>query len=145
MAAVDLNTIRSSIEERLQTELKSGRASRSGIPVIFNNLAYVPESNTTWCQCLISFGSSSYETLGGATGSTNSLAGIVTVNIFTAKAKGAGENLGIAKRIRDLYNRIILSGVRFDPPIGPQVLDVSRPEGYFQTQIRVSFDVYEDL
>ena len=58
---------------------------------------------------------------------------------------GSGANFKIANRIRDLYNRIIVSGVSFDAPIGPQVLEVSNPEGYFQTQVRVSFDVFEDL
>tara|TARA_Y100001973_G_C5189714_1_gene330162 strand:+ start:1557 stop:1982 length:426 start_codon:yes stop_codon:yes gene_type:complete len=141
MAAANLNTIRSTIESRLQSELKDGRP----IPVIFHNLSYTPPSNSAWCQCLVSFGTSSYQTLGGATDSTNSLTGTIAVNIFTPKGKGSGENFKIAKRIRDLYNRIIVSGVSFDPPIGPQVLEVSLPEGYFQTQIRVSFDVYEDL
>jgi len=141
MAAANLNTIRSTIEARLQTELKAGPP----IPVIFHNVSYTPPSNSSWCQCLVSFGSSSYQTLGGSTDSTNSLVGTIAVNIFTPAGKGSGANFKIAKRIRDLYNRIIVSGVSFDPPIGPQVLDVSLPEGYFQTQIRVSFDVYEDL
>ena len=136
-----LNTVRATIESRLETELANSPAT----PVVFQNSAYNPTPNSSWCQCLVSFGDSVYQTLGGTTSSNNNISGIVSVNIFTPKGKGAGTNFTLAKRIRDLYNRIIVSGVSFDSPIGPQVLDVSNPEGYFQTQIRVSFDVFEDL
>ena len=141
MTAIDLNTVRSTIEARLEDELKDAPP----IPVVFQNIPYNPTSDASWCQCLISFGDSTYQSLGGSTSSTNNISGIVSINIFTPKGKGAGANFKIAKRIRDLYNRIIVSGVSFDSPIGPQVLEVSNPEGYFQTQIRVSFDVFEDL
>jgi len=141
MAATDLNTVRATIESRLEDELKD----TPPIPVVFQNSSYTPTANSSWCQCLISFGDSTYQSLGGATSSTNNISGIVSVNIFTPKGKGSGANFKVAKRIRDLYNRIIVSGVSFDAPIGPQVLEVSNPEGYFQTQIRVNFDVFEDL
>ncbi len=141
MAATDLNTVRATIESRLETELANSPAT----PVVFQNSAYKPTPNSSWCQCLVSFGDSVYQSLGGATSSNNNISGIVSVNIFTPKGKGAGANFTLAKRIRDLYNRIIVSGVSFDAPVGPQVLEVSNPEGYFQTQIRVSFDVFEDL
>ena len=141
MAATDLNTVRATIESRLETELQD----TPPIPVVFQNSAYKPTPNSSWCQCLLSFGDSTYQSLGGATGSTNNISGVVSINIFTPKGKGSGSNLKIAKRVRDLYNRIIVSGVSFDSPIGPQVLEVSNPEGYFQTQIRVTFNVFEDL
>ena len=141
MAATDLNTVRATIESRLEDELKD----TPPIPVVFQNSSYTPTANSSWCQCLLSFGDSTYQSLGGATSSTNNISGVVSINIFTPKGKGSGANFKIAKRIRDLYNRIIVSGVSFDPPIGPQVLEGSNPEGYFQTQIRVSFNVFEDL
>jgi len=46
--------------------------------------------------------------------------------------------------LRDLYNNITVSNVIFDSPIGPEVL-TSSPEGKFQTQIRITFEIYEDL
>ena len=141
MAATDLNTVRATIESRLEDELRNTPPT----PVVFQNSSYKPTPNSSWCQCLVSFGDSTYQSLGGATSSINNISGIVSINIFTPKGKGSGSNFKIAKRIRDLYNRIIVSGVSFDSPIGPQVLEVSNPEGYFQTQIRVSFDVFEDL
>jgi hypothetical protein len=96
-------------------------------------------------QCLVSFGNNNYLTMGGTTGSSNSVIGVVVVNIFTAKGVGPGANYTIGKRIRDLYNRVIVSGVHFDPPTGPEVVAAPAPEGYFQTQVRMTFETFEDL
>ena len=140
MAATDLNTVRSTIESRLATEL----ASSPSIPVVFNNVSYSPTPNSSWVQCLVNFGASEYLSLGGTSNSYNRIIGLIVVNIFTPKGVGAGANFTIAKRIRDLYNRIIVSGVYFDAPIGPEVVSAS-PEGYFQTQVRVTFEFIEEL
>ena len=71
--------------------------------------------------------------------------GVIVVNVFTAKGVGPGANYTIGKRIRDLYNRVIVSGVHFDPPTGPEVVAAPAPEGYFQTQVRMTFETFEDL
>jgi len=141
MAAADLNSVRATIEGRLATEL----ASSPAIPVVFHNMAYEPTPNSSWVQCLLSFGTSTYLTHGGTTNSRNELVGIAVVNIFTAKGVGPGANYVIGKRVRDLYNRINVSGVHFDPPIGPEVVASPSPEGYYQTQVRVTFDFIEEL
>lgn len=141
MAAANLNTIRSTIEGRLATEL----ASSPAIPVIFHNQAATPPNNGTWVQCLVSFGNNTFLTMGGTTGSSNSIVGVVVVNIFSAKGVGPGANLTVGKRIRDLYNRIVVSGVHFDPPTGPEVVANPSPEGFFQTQVRLTFETFEDL
>lgn len=141
MAAANLNTIRSTIEGRLATEL----ALSPVIPVIFHNQAATPPNNGTWVQCLVSFGNNTFLTMGGTTGSSNSIVGVVVVNIFSAKGVGPGANLTVGKRIRDLYNRIVVSGVHFDPPTGPEVVANPSPEGFFQTQVRLTFETFEDL
>jgi hypothetical protein len=141
MAAADLNSVRATIEGRLATEL----AGSPAIPVVFHNMAYEPTPNSSWVQCLLSFGSSSYLSHGGATNSKNQLPGVVIINIFSAKGVCPGANYVIGKRVRDLYNRINVSGVHFDPPIGPEVVASPSPEGYFQTQVRVTFDFFEEL
>ena len=141
MAAANLNTIRSTIEGRLATEL----ALSPAIPVIFHNQAATPPNNGTWVQCLVSFGNNTFLTMGGTTGSSNSIVGVVVVNIFSAKGVGPGANLTVGKRIRDLYNRIVVSGVHFDPPTGPEVVAKPSPEGFFQTQVRLTFETFEDL
>jgi hypothetical protein len=140
MAAVDLNTVRSTIEARLATEL----ASSPAIPVVFNNMAFDSTTEDTFVQCLTSFGANEYLTQGDTSSATNNVVGLVILNIFTEEGIGAGSNYTIGKRLRDLYNNITVSNVIFDSPVGPEVL-ASSPEGKFQTQIRVTFEIYEEL
>jgi hypothetical protein len=141
MASVNLNTIRSTIEGRLATEL----ALAPAIPVVFHNQPSTPTSNSSFVQCLVSFGNNNFLTMGGTTGSSNSVIGVIVMNVFTPKGVGPGANLTIGKRIRDLYNRQVVSGVHFDPPTGPEVVASPAPEGYFQTQVRLTFETFEDL
>ena len=141
MAVANRNTIRAVIEGRLATEL----AGSPVLPVVFHNMAYEPTPGSSWVQCLLSFGSSEYLTHGDTADASNRVVGIVVLNVFTPLGVGAGANYTIAKRIRDLYNRVIVSGVYFDAPIGPEALGSPSPEGYFQTQVRVTFEFIEEL
>ncbi len=140
MAATDLNTVRSTIEARLATEL----ASSPAIPVVFNNMTFDSTAEDTFVQCITSFGAGEYLTMGGTTDSDNNVVGLVLLNVFTEEGLGAGSNFTICKRLRDLYNRVTISNVIFDSPVGPEIL-ASSPEGKFQTQIRITFNIYEDL
>ena len=140
MAATDLNSVRSTIEARLATEL----ASSPAIPVVFNNMTFDSTAEDTFVQCITSFGAGEYLTMGGTTDSDNNVVGLVILNIFTEEGLGAGSNFTICKRLRDLYNRVTVSNVIFDSPVGPEIL-ASSPEGKFQTQIRITFNIYEDL
>ena len=140
MAEVNLNTVRSTIETRLQNEFRTGRP----IPVVFSNVPFDSSSVDTYIQATVSFASNDYLTQGSSSDSTNFLVGLVVINIYSKQGVGAGENFTICKRIRDLYNRITVSNVIFDSPIGPEVLEPN-PEGKFQTQIRITFQIFEDL
>ena len=140
MAAVDLNTIRSTIEARLSTEL----ASSPVIPVVFNNMTFDSTTEDTFVQCITSFGANQYLTRGDSSSATNNVVGLILLNVFTEEGIGAGSNYTVCKRLRDLYNRITVSNVIFDSPVGPEIF-TSSPEGKFQTQIRISFNFYEDL
>lgn len=140
MAAVDLNTVRSTIEARLATEL----ASSPAIPVVFSNMTFDSTAEDTFVQCIISFGANEYLTQGDSSSASNNIVGLVLLNVFTEEGIGAGSNFTICKRLRDLYNRITVSNVIFDSPVGPEIL-TSSPEGKFQTQIRITFNFYEDL
>ena len=135
MAAVDLNTVRSTIEGRLATEL----ASSPAIPVVFNNMSFDSTTEDTFVQCQTSFGTGRY--LGNG---VNIVVGLVVINIFTEEGIGSGANFTIGKRVRDLYNKVTVSDVIFDSPIGPEVLS-SSPEGKFQTQLRITFEIFEEL
>jgi hypothetical protein len=141
MAAVDLNSVRATIESRLATEL----ASVPAIPVVFHNMDYEPAVDASWVQCLVSFGQNEYLSQGLTTDSRNRVVGLLLLNIFTPQGNGPGANYVIAKRVRDLYNRVIVSGVYFDAANGPSVLATPVPEGYFQTQVRVTFEFIEEL
>ena len=140
MAATDLNTVRAVIESRLNDEFKIGPL----IPIVFNNTPFDASTVDKYIQCVTSFGSSEYLTQGTDSSSTNLIVGLITFNIYTKQGVGSGENFAIGKRLRDLFNRITVSDVRFDPPIGPEIFQ-SSPEGKFQTQIRITFELYETL
>ena len=140
MAATDLNTVRATIEGRLATEL----ASSPAIPVVFSNMPFDSKSQDSFVQCEVSFGSGSLISQGNQTDGNNSIVGLVVLNIFTEEGIGIGANYTICKRLRDLYNKQTVSDVIFDSPVGPEVLTPS-PQGKFQTQIRITFEIYEDL
>ena len=135
MAAIDLNTVRKTIEQRLLTELNKTPI----IPIIFNNMPFESFTEDSFVQCLTSFGSGRYLADG-----VNLVSGLILINIFTKEGIGSGTNYVIGKRIRDLYNKITVSDVIFDSPIGPEVLTPS-PQGKFQTQLRITFEIYEEL
>jgi len=143
MTATDLNTVRATIEKRLNDEFRIGPS----IPLVFNNIPFDASTVDQYIQCITSFGSSEYLTQqapNSSTTATNLVVGLVTCNIYTKQGIGAGANFTIGKRVRDLFNRITVSDVRFDPPIGPEIFQ-SSPEGKFQTQIRITFELYEAL
>ena len=143
MAAINLNTVRATIEKRLNDEFRTGPS----IPLVFNNVPFDASTVDQYIQCVTSFGSSEYLTQQAPNSSTtasNLIVGLTIFNIYTKQGLGAGANFIIAKRLRDLFNRITISDVRFDPPVGPEILQ-SSPEGKFQTQVRITFELDEDL
>ena len=140
MAATDLNTVRATIESRLATEI----ASSPAIPVVFSNMPFDSNCQDSFVQCEVSFGSGSLISMGDQTNASNSIVGLVLLNVFTEDGKGSGANFTICKRLRDLYNRITVSGVIFDAAVGPEILTAA-PEGKFATQLRITFETFESL
>ena len=140
MAATNLNTVRATIEKRLNDEFRIGQ----NIPIVFNNVPFDASTVDRYIQCSVGFGSSEYVTQGTDSSASNLEVGLCIFNIYTEQGLGAGANFDIAERLRNLFNRITVSDVRFDPPIGPEVLE-SSPEGKFQTQVRITFELYEAL
>ena len=109
MAATDLNTVRSTIEARLATEL----ASSPVIPVVFSNMAFDSTTEDTFVTCEVSFGSQVNISMGDSSSANNFINGLLTLDIFTEEGIGAGANFTIGKRLRDLYNRVTVSNVIF--------------------------------
>lgn len=141
MAAIDLNTIRKTIEDRISSEMKS----TPPITVVFNNIPFQPLSDKTFVFSQIIFDQNEYITLGGTTNSNNLVRGQISLNIYTKVGVGIGQNLTVGTRLRSLFNRVILSGIYFEPPNGPNILQTAAPEGYFQSRITVDFQVVEQL
>lgn len=141
MSALNLNTIRKDIEQRLIDELK--KAPRT--TVIFGNQPFQTQAGTNFVQCLIEFTGSEYITLGGTTSSTNNLTGLITINIFSKIGVGLGNNFTMAKRIRDLYNRVKLNNIFFDPATGPAVIENAAPQGFVQSVMSIPFEIFEEL
>ena len=140
MAATDLNTVRSTIEKRLKTEL----ANAPNIPIVFSNEEVTPLGIDSYVQCLVSFGSGEITSQGDQTNANTLVVGLLTLNVFTEQGIGSGSNFTICKRIRDLYNRVTVTDVIFDAVVGPEIL-AQPPEGKFVTQMRITFETYEEL
>ena len=141
MAYADLNDIRASIERPLGTLLSS---EYPGTPVTWNNINYVPDSQTQWVRVEVTFGSSEYLSLGTAVSGVDRIFGIAVIDVFTPAGDGATGAFNMATRVRELYNRKIIDTLYFDAASGPQVI---RPNigstgtsGFFQTEIRVTFE-----
>ena len=107
-------------------------------------MSFDSTTEDSFVQCITSFGQSEYLTQGDSSSATNNVVGLVVLNVFTEENIGAGSNLTICKRLRDLFNRITVSNVIFDAPSIAEVV-TSSPEGKFQTQMRITFNIYEDL
>ena len=140
MASLHLNNIRKNIEERLIDEF-------SNVPpleIVFGNQPFDPSLKKNFIQCLVEFTDTEYLTQIN-TNNFNNLSGLITINIFSKIGVGLGNNLNMAQRIRNLYNRVKLNDIFFEPSSGPTVINNAAPEGYVQTVMSISFDVLESL
>ena len=132
------NDVRAVIEGRIATEM----ASSPAIPVVYANSSFTPPNTDSWLQVQLQFNDNTYFTLTAPTTGFNRQTGIVLINIFTKAGVGAGANYTIAERVKDLFDRVTVNGVSFDPASGPLTITPSAPESYFQTQVSVTFDAY---
>lgn len=136
------NDVRAAIEGRLSTQM----AVAPAYPVSYQNVPFDPPNNSPWVEVFVRFGDNSYATLQApATGASfNRQNGVLSINVFTPIGVGAGANLTIAERIKDLFDRAKFSGIIFDPASGPEPIQPAEPEAYFQTQLSASFEAYVD-
>jgi len=165
MAAADLNEIRAALETHflagfgadITQQYGSTLISESGFilvtqspeagatPLVFRNQAFEPTPGNSFVQCLLTFGASSYLTLGGAAGAFNQIDGSIEANIFTPLGAGLGANYDLASRVCTLYTREIIEGIEVGPPAGPTVATAAQPASFFQSTVTVPFRVYEEL
>lgn len=165
MAAADLNEIRAVIETHFLAGFGADVAGEDGniitdqggliivtespeadaTPTVFRNQAYEPTPGDSFVQCLVTFGSSSYLTLGGTADSGNQINGNIQVSVFTPQGVGPGANYDLASRVCNLYTREIMEGIQVGPPAGPSVVSGSQPPSFFQSTVTVPFNVFEVL
>jgi len=136
-----INDVRAAIEGRIATQM----AIAPAYPVSYQNVPFTPPNNAPWLQAFIRFGDNAYATL-LPTGSAgfNRHNGVLTVNIFTPIGVGTAANFTIAERIKDLFNRVTVSGIIFDPVSGPAQVTPAAPQPYYQTQLTATFEAYLD-
>ena len=74
MSATDLNTVRSTIEQRLFNELNEAPI----IPVVFNNMPFESITEESFVQSTISFGSGEITSQGNQTDANTLIVGLLT-------------------------------------------------------------------
>lgn len=141
---MSLNTVRSYIESRIATEF----AASPALQVAYQNVPFSPPNNASWIQTNIIWGDSAYMTIlttsaRGTGEGFDRRNGTLVFNIFTPRGQGPGAGLTIAQRCINLFTRLQLENIKFDPANGPRSIEPSVPEGFFQTQVAITFEAYE--
>jgi hypothetical protein len=141
---MSLNTLRAAIEGRIATEF----AASPALQVAYQNVPFTPPNNASWIQTSILWGDSAYLTiLTTATRGTGDgfdrRNGTLVFNIFSSRGAGPGANLTIAQRCIDLFSRLQLQNIKFDAANGPRSIEPPAPEGFYQTQVTITFEAYE--
>jgi len=141
---MSLNTVRSHIESRIATEF----ANFPAIQVAYQNVPFTPPNNASWIQSSIIWGDSGYMTIlttsaRGTGAGFDRRNGTLVFNIFAPRGAGPGAGLTIAQRCIDLFSRLQLENIKFDPANGPRTIEPSVPEGFSQTQVAITFEAYE--
>jgi len=141
---MSLNTIRADIEGRIATEF----ATAPVLQVSYQNVPFTPPNNASWLQTSIVWGDSAYMTIlttsaRGTGEGFDRRNGTLVFNIFSPRGEGPGAGLTIAQRCIDLFSRLQLENIKFDAANGPRTIEPAAPEGFFQTQVAITFEAYE--
>jgi hypothetical protein len=134
------NDVRAAIEGRIAAEL----AKSPAYPVSYQNVPFTPPNNTPWLQAFIRFGDNAYATLLAPSTGFNRQNGVLTVNVFTPLGAGTASNFTIAERVKDLFDRQVVSDIHFDAAAGPAQVTPPAPAAYYQTQLTITFEAYLD-
>jgi len=141
---MSLNSLRALIENRIATEF----ASSPALQVAYENVPFTPPNNASWVQCFITWGDNAYLTIltesdRGTGDGFNRRNGVLTFNVFSPRGQGPGAGLTIAERCIDSFERLKLENIIFDPANGPRASTPAAPEGFYQTQVTISFEAFE--
>jgi len=132
------NDIRQVVEARIATEM----ALAPAYPVSYENVPFTPPNNSTWIKTQIRFGANSYATLLGPTTGSNRQSGILVIDVFSPIGVGTGENLTISERLKNLFDRKVISQIIFDAADGPTFVEPAAPASFFQAQLAITFSAF---
>src|SRR3990167_1199590 len=131
-----LDTARQTIESRIKTLW----AADENTTIIWPNDPRDPPASGTWIESTILWGDGFVSTKNGR----NTIAGGVSVNVFGQAGNGFGPVTQSADGVRDMINRVEVSGVRFGAPSGPRT--VPNPGSkWVQANLSVPFSVDETV
>lgn len=104
-------------------------------PLFFDGTDFGTPSDTNWLEAAVLFGEAFEDTMGGAGAGGNMIVGVVNVNIFGPRGVGYGDLDRIADIVRNVFNRLTSSGVRFSAPSPAKRITT---EGATDLQVNVS-------
>lgn len=96
-----------------------------------------------WVRFNILWGDGFVQTMGGPGLGTNELVGVVSIQLFVKPGSGSGALEGYCDDVREIFNRVEVSGVRFEAPSGPR--PPQERDGWLQGTVDVAFTVEETL
>lgn len=132
------NDIRQAVEARIATEM----ALAPAYPVSYENVPFTPPTNSTWIKAQIRFGANNYATLLGPTVGSNRQSGILVISVFSPVGVGTGESLVVSERLKDLFDRKIISQIIFDAADGPTFSQPGEPASFLQAELAITFSAF---
>lgn len=107
----------------------------------WSNVAFTPPASAVWLQPRILWGRGVHASM--QTTQRNTVIGVLHVNCFSQQNVGPGAARRLADQVRDQFNRVEVSGVRFGVPSGPRA---ERLDSVFHVvSVTIPFTVDETL
>ena len=131
-----LDAARQTIQSRIETQW----AASDNTKIIWPNDPQDPPNTGNWIQPSIIWGDAFITTKNGR----NQIIGVVNINCYAPAGSGTGTLTDTADSVRDMINRVEVSGVRFEAPSGPRIVP-SPDERWIQANVSVAFAVEETV
>ena len=134
--ASDLDAAWTTIDGRIKTLWEAGQNT----PIAWENVNFQPPDTGAWIQPRVIWGETFLQTKNGR----NTITGIVQVNVFVPKdTPGTGLMGTTCDNVRDMLNRVEVSGVRFGTPSGPSPSLGGDESRWLERVVDVDFTVDE--
>ena len=134
--ASDLNSARDTIEARIKTLWEAGLNTK----VAWENIKTDPPNTGAWIKVNILWGDTELSTKNGR----NTTTGLIQIGVFSpSNTPGTGLLHTVADAVRDMFNRLEVSGVRFGTPSGPMPGAGTEDSRWLERIVDTSFTVDE--